>query len=257
MTIKELAYSAQQHLQACTGSTFKRAHIYELLAATFGFNSYAAFSSEAVFTRWPSAEYSSQHNAVIRRRCVELGYSPETAEIVSSRLHAFVSERQIDVVRLSDLVATLRDEPFFFYEYLEWECDQQGGDVEEMLAHTWLGSDGEASSLILLDELRTAASKGNALAHYALALIHDPGDQPVGSAYWYSQGQQGRVLTGVEKEWADSYAQQLAKAEKYEFHLREAARLRAASRLSNGQVLLDLVERFINEGLGCMEDGRY
>jgi hypothetical protein len=42
MTIKELAYSAQQHLQASTGSSLKRAHIYELLAASFGFKSYAA-----------------------------------------------------------------------------------------------------------------------------------------------------------------------------------------------------------------------
>ena len=51
MTIKELAYSTQQHLQTATGAQFKRAHIYELLAASFGFNSYAALSSEAVFTK--------------------------------------------------------------------------------------------------------------------------------------------------------------------------------------------------------------
>jgi hypothetical protein len=48
MTIKELAYSAQQHLQASTGSSLKRAHIYELLAASFGFNSYAAFGVDTV-----------------------------------------------------------------------------------------------------------------------------------------------------------------------------------------------------------------
>ena len=46
MTIKELAYSAQQHLQASTGGSFKRAHVYELLAASFGFNSHAAFGVE-------------------------------------------------------------------------------------------------------------------------------------------------------------------------------------------------------------------
>ena len=51
MTIKELAYSAQQHLQASTKVIFKRAHIYELLASSFGFNSYAAFGVAAVFTR--------------------------------------------------------------------------------------------------------------------------------------------------------------------------------------------------------------
>jgi hypothetical protein len=51
MTIKELAYSAQQHLQASTGSPLKRAHIYELLAASFGFKSYAAFGVDVVFTQ--------------------------------------------------------------------------------------------------------------------------------------------------------------------------------------------------------------
>ena len=37
MTIKELAYSAQQQLQASTGKPLKRAHIYELLAASFDY----------------------------------------------------------------------------------------------------------------------------------------------------------------------------------------------------------------------------
>ncbi|MFV0601889.1 MAG: hypothetical protein ACK5NE_08740 [Brachymonas sp.] len=50
MTIKTLAYSAQQHLEANTGARYKRAHIYELLAAAFGFNSYASLCADAVFT---------------------------------------------------------------------------------------------------------------------------------------------------------------------------------------------------------------
>ena len=50
MTIKELTYSAQQHLQASTGGSFKRAHVYELLAASFGFNSHAAFGVDTVLT---------------------------------------------------------------------------------------------------------------------------------------------------------------------------------------------------------------
>ena len=56
MTIKELAYSAQQQLQASTGSSFKRAHIYELLAASFGFNSYAALGADTVFTQQGPAD---------------------------------------------------------------------------------------------------------------------------------------------------------------------------------------------------------
>jgi TPR repeat protein len=95
----------------------------------------------------------------------------------------------------------------------------------------------------MLDGLEAAASKGNALAHYALALIYAPDDddetdQRPGSSYWHSQAQQGRVLTGVEKEWADAYAAQLTRADKYVSHLREAGRL------GNQHALLDLAERF-------------
>jgi len=53
-----------------------------------------------------------------------------------------------------------------------------------------------------------------------------------------SQGQQGLVLTGVEKEWAEAHEARLAQAEKYSRHLREA------SRLGNQDALLDLADRF-------------
>jgi hypothetical protein len=245
MTIKELAHSAQQHLQARTGSSFKRAHIYELLAGSFGFNSYAALSSEAVFTRrQPDTDHPSRHSSAIRQRCVELGYDPATADVVSSEFPALIAERQIDVIRFSDLVAQLRGGSSFPHEHSEWKegGDQADDGSEEMLAPTWFGPEGESFPPILLDGLEAAASRGNPLAHYALALIHAPNededDQAVGSSYWHSQALQGRVLTGIEKEWADAHARQLADANKYVFHLREAARL------GSDHALLDLADRF-------------
>lgn len=36
MAIRELAYAAQQNLQVITKDSFKRAHVYELLTASFG-----------------------------------------------------------------------------------------------------------------------------------------------------------------------------------------------------------------------------
>ena len=36
MTIKSLAFDAQQYLESQTGATFKRGHIYELLTASLG-----------------------------------------------------------------------------------------------------------------------------------------------------------------------------------------------------------------------------
>ncbi len=48
MTLKELAHSAQQPLQALAGVPVKRSHVRELLAAAFGDSSWAAFRSESL-----------------------------------------------------------------------------------------------------------------------------------------------------------------------------------------------------------------
>ena len=230
MTIKEFAYSAQQHLQASTGGSFKRAHVYELLAASFGFNSHAAFGVDTVLTELRQNDRRVvPQSALIKRRCIELGYQPDTATLASSALESFLAERQIGVASISSLVSRLRGESSSQDEELEYDEDELFDPADE------------AFGPILLDGLAAAASKGNALAHYALALIHAPDDEDdpdAGSSYWYSQGQQGRVLTGVEKEWAEAHEARLAQAEKYSRHLREA------SRLGNQDALLDLADRF-------------
>lgn len=275
-TIKEFAYSTQQHLLNRTDSNFKRTHIYELLAAMYGFNSYAALSAEAAFSKQP--ELVSLHTISIKHRCVELGYQHVVADVASSELFAFVIENEISIVRFDDLVSDLRHVYKQLDEYADWDRDEVfSPDTdwdEEFSPYTDL--DGEFSP-ILLDGLETAASKGNALAHYALALIFYPdktvGTRKAGSSYWYSQAQQGHVLTAWEKEWADMHAKYLADTDKYAFHLREAGRL------GNEHALLDLAERFddpaffekindtvdedpikiaeIAEGLGRLEDAKH
>lgn len=222
MTIKELAYSAQQHLHVSTGGSFKRAHIYELLAASFGFNSYAAFGVDTVFTELRLSDKPvAPQGAFVTRRCIELGYQPDMADLVTAALQSFLVERQIGVASISALIS---------------------GDLADDQDELFDPADEGGFGPILLDGLEAAASKGNGTAHYALALIHAPDDDDddlsAGNSYWYSQGQQGRVLTGVEKEWAETYENRLTQAEKYTHHLREAGRL------GNVQALLDLAERF-------------
>jgi hypothetical protein len=240
MTIKEFAHTAQQQLQARTGSPFKRAHIYELLAASFGFNSYAAISADAVFTRRADGprDFSLQLGT-IRRRCIDLGYQPATADIGASELAILLTERRLDVVSLPDLVdELLADRSGHVWD----DDDHQAGDRDEppkrILPDPY---DGEEISPALLEGLETAAENGNALAHYALALIFDRDevdeDQRAISPYWHSQAQQGRVLTGVQIEWAEAYAKQRADADKHALHLR------AAAKLGNRHALLDLADR--------------
>lgn len=230
MTIREFAYSAQQHVQTSTGTSFKRAHIYELLAASFGFNSHAAFGVDSVLTELRQNDLRVvPQSALIQQRCIELGYPPQTVILATSALESFLTERQIGIVSISSLISRLRGES-------PNQDDELAYDEGELFEPT-----DEAFGPILVDGLDAEASKGNTLAHYALALIYAPDDEVdpgAGSSYWYDQGQQGRVLTGVQKEWAEAHESRLAHAKKYAHHLKEAGRL------GQQNALLDLAECF-------------
>lgn len=245
MTINELAHSAQQHLLASTGTQVKRTHIYELLAATFGFRSYAAFNAAAVFTeRHLSTRTTRIDDADIRHRCAQLGYQPEVANAVSLALPAFLALHHIGAIRIAALVNVLRGELARHDGYPAVQDDPEDDGLDERnydRADRWAEPD-DLAFPILLDGLETHAAKGRALAHYALALLHAPDDEDedreVGRGYWYSQAQKGLILTGVEKEWADAEAACLAKEGKYARHLREAARL------GQRDAMLELAEQF-------------
>jgi hypothetical protein len=244
MTIKEFAYSAQQHLHAQTGEIFKRAHLYEFLAASFGYRSYAALSSESVIFPGPQASIPDvPPNTALRQRCIELGYQAVTADIVSTEFPFLIEQKCIHPVKLSALIATLSRQ-LSYRGYGAWQDDE-----DESLAHLidedWPPFPDESRKNLISKDLLTAleaeALKNNAEAHYALALIHAPVDvdkRSPGMGYWYNEEMNGRVLVGVQKEFADEYAEMMAKEAKYEFHLREAGRL------GNELALLVLAEEF-------------
>lgn len=255
MTIKELAHSAQQYLQTNVGGSFKRSHIYELLAASFGFNSYAAFGVDSVFTELrPGDKRPASQDAFVARRYIELGYPSDTADPVIVALQYFLVERQIGVTSISSLISGLRGESPNQEDDLEDDQDElsdpAGADErfedDDTTAQVWIDglfdpADEVECSPILLDSLEKAASKGNAQAHYVLALIHareEENSRDAGNSYWYSQEQQGHLLTGVKKEWAEAHKAYLIQVEKYTYHLREAGRL------GNAYALFDLAERF-------------
>jgi len=241
MTIKEFAYSTQQHLQASAKGPFKRAHIYELLAASFGFNSYAALCANSVFTdvSMPS-QIPAKHRLRVRNRCIEMGYPADVADAVSHALPDFLTEREFGVFGIDGLVALLRNE--WDGEYPGDEDDEEPEDWTDSVESQRAFTDAMVASPILLEGLDNAARKGNALAHYALALIQrfseDVEEPEPGSEHWYLQAKAGRILTGVEKEWAEAYEAHLAVSQKYVHHLR------AAAMLGEPNALLDLADQF-------------
>lgn len=220
MSVKQVAYAAQQELEAITGRAFKRAHIYELFASACKYKSHAACSTSAVFTCAPElSDGFSPDASAIRERALSLGYDPAVSLLASSKLTAFMAERSFFAIPLAELAATLASAERSF----EWI------DREVLL-----------EDHVLAESLETAADKGNALANYALALLYAPDDEDedANNDYWYSQRLAGHELSGAAKDWADAYAARLVADEKYERYLRQAASLRLP------EALFDLADRF-------------
>ena len=111
MSIKVLAHLAHQRAVSAAGPAFKRSHFYELMAAAFGYGSYAALGADSVLLERnpPIAESTVGRSAMVRLRCTSLGYGDQVSEVVSSVVCDVLTEQAIDVVRLTDLVDLLRE----------------------------------------------------------------------------------------------------------------------------------------------------
>lgn len=220
MSVKEVAYAAQQELEAITGCAFKRAHIYELFASACQHKSHAAFSASAVFTCAPELSNGFNHDAnAVRERSLSLGYDPTVSALASSKLTAFMAKRSFCAIPLAQLIAMLASPDDSF---------------------EWVDSEALLEDPVLVESLETGASKGNALANYALALLYAPNSEQddADNDYWYTQRLAGHELFGAAKEWADAHVARLAAKDKCALHLRQAARLGLPD------ALLDLADRF-------------
>ncbi len=149
-----------------------------------------------------------------------LGYGNK----LTTALPVVMDDHRIGVLTFADLVSQLKNEDYIVEYY--WESDDSSQRIAPEILHS----------------LEASAKGENPLAHYALALHYDDSDEvdedKVSTDYWYKQMQSGRVLIGVEKEFALAYLKQLTAENKYQFHLREAARF--GSELAQ----LDLAEHF-------------
>lgn len=187
MTIKNTVYSTHQRLKDVTNTPIKLTHVYELLAAAFGFNSYASLKSVAILTHLDEPTTANQDS--ILQRASSLGYQAfPTREFV-----AILEEEGLGTLTFYELAIKLS-------EYNHFIDDD-------------------------LDQLTTADS--NPWANYCLALHYadNEDDNQKGSEYWYQQMLAGRQLGDVEKTWALEYKKHLSQGGKYEFYLRKAASL--------------------------------
>lgn len=99
MTLKELAHAAQQALQTRAGCDVKRSHVHELLAAVFGYQSWAAFLSESMLFDAGVGDASAGATPRVSGRGVQLQYAQGAAVEMAGAVLDFVAERQLSSVR--------------------------------------------------------------------------------------------------------------------------------------------------------------
>jgi len=250
MTIKKLVHTAQRALQDASGSPFKLGHVYEVLAATLGFESYAALCANNVFDEDPDyrARASKRSFGDAGARALQLGHTREVALVAAATIKRAVQERGIRVRELDDVVSSARQgygfvNDFHAYHGLEDFYDEDDPELDHVVG------DGDAYSAVLRESLERAASSGDHRAHYALALLADidnvdESEAQEGSAHWYRVQQEGVVLHGVEKEWADAYAAELLRKQSPHGPERAAQQhLERAAELGNADALMDLAEQ--------------
>ncbi len=170
MTVKELAYTVQRHIQDTIGTDFKRSHAYELLAAAYGFRTFASIQTEWVFSgpslceRWPSENESN-----VRSRCCDLGLSAANAESIAHSLPKFLELHQFGITKISTLYANLLQK---FPEYSADSEDYEDEDAwQEALEDHELLLREIAQSDMLYDEVTRAAERGVQFAQESLGLI--------------------------------------------------------------------------------------
>lgn len=226
MTIKELAYSTQQLIQTSTGCTFKRTHFYELLAASFGYKSSAAFNTDMVWCnhvpRAPLAELTPE----LLGRAVQLGYTQSNTEEIAKCLVDQARVNTVSFIGLSKLMEILRPDPLLGYEDdwgidLEDDEDDDDYDFEFPSEHSILKQKNRLlRSELLKESLEQSALAGNSLAHFAIAEIYRC-SRP--NSYLSDEARKGRVLNSVEQGWVDGYENSLEQFEKFRTHMRQAA----------------------------------
>lgn len=254
MNAKNLAHSIQASLRTAASLDVKRSHIHELIAAAFGHGSQAAMLATGIPCSMPQPLANCQEldGLAASRRAVALGYPVNAAAQVGPLVVAAIEQAGLCLLSL-DLVLSLllegqtelhdwhlvpeeprSDNETSFDEELELEyLDDEAwhaGQRDQETAFVNLMDDEVVSALAL------AAERSDGRAHLALALLCMGGEDGDGDGfdqssstdgrYWHEREQSGHVLTGVEKEWSDTYRQRIERQSLAKFHLETAAELR-------------------------------
>lgn len=238
MTIKKFAFEVQSSLNKAHGIDLKRSHVHEVLAALFGFASYTALTTQRVLAQHDGrAPAASLDVARAAARASDLGYAPPKPPIIATLVAGAVETQRLAVFTFDEVLATLGiessdGEPNEPADAASGDDDVETDDDWERRHEERLPSI-DLDSAVLRESLLRIAEAGSASAHLALAQLDEDflEFEPAGAndgSYWFEQQQSGRILTGVELEWAEGYCLKQKVRASRELHLRLAADLGSA-----------------------------
>ncbi len=234
MSTKEQAYRAQAVLQAAGITSLKRSHLHELLAASLGYASHAAFQHDATWCNTPLTVAGIQPSMErMRARCVELGLTLEDGLGVTNALIPFQLDQGYAAVRFEALIAAVDifEEDPSWNQWVSTEIMEPGR--HDVMFHFEYQS-------VLLQGLEAAAARGAAAAHFAIAkLLEGEADMyPAEEERFKKHFRRAGVWQTPFVSFAEVEADPLRAEEKYRHHLFEAARS------GNLRALIESAERF-------------
>lgn len=247
MTIKQFVHNVRQQFNATLASSLKTTHIYELIAAAFGYNSYAALQADAILlhqTPWPCLLQSAQ----LTQRARELGLvEPQAISplLVQCLLSAGVVCIRVEMLGFSDEI-NLMNHIVWEHDWQDdegdsWDDDWPKHDERKPLSIATQTAqalsqllDGPLDTSIVqqaLQQLEAFAERGHPEIHWKLAQLYwdDWNDEEylektdIGTGYWYQKQQEGMELKGPELEFANEFATILHKQAQWRHHALKAA----------------------------------
>ncbi|WP_417316286.1 hypothetical protein [Cycloclasticus pugetii] len=240
MSMKELTYAAKQQLESATLHPFRHAHVYELVAACFGFKSRTALHVNHVVAVLDSpAVIPTDNLLVLKSRLTDLGYGV-TADAAGSALLQLLKERRLCLLSVDEVLASIDDLGLLGYE--DWDDEDRYQDEEQVYWSRSHQSFDPDHIDLLIHELEEVAKREHLKAHNTLVRLYRNEDFRAltgeGSEYWHSQLQQGKELSGIELKWAEAYSKNIVNAQREAFHFQEAVRLGSVDarlELANGK----------------------
>ena len=235
MTIKAFAFEVQSRLNQASGVNLKRSHVHEILAALFGYASYAALSTQRVLAQHDASVAVPLDISRAATRALELGYAPPEPPLIAAAIANSAEAERLCVITMDAVLTELGlvgDVPFPSGNRAHGVHVPDAEEGEEDLDLTLMFAI-ERESNILRESLNRMADSQSASAHLALAKLDDDvlSEYAEGSPdgrYWYEQLQAGKELGDVELDWANAYRHKLELQASKDSHLQLAISLGSA-----------------------------